>query len=162
MRANRNCVQPSSRGRTATQAINMAVRADGSRTENLTFLSLVFRQTSPNRPGFFYSDGKSIESVSIFDGRHGPGEPSIANLYSAWDEVIHFVRWASPTDASLRGQRRWAMPTLRWLTQRRAEYNANPENMAGQDLPTEIRTADHRKLRLLRWLRFLRRPPLNS
>jgi hypothetical protein len=36
---------------------------------------------------------------------------------------LTFVGWASPTDASLRGQRRWAMPTLRWLTQRRAEYN---------------------------------------
>jgi hypothetical protein len=34
-----------------------------------------------------------------------------------------FVAWASPTDASLRGQRRWAMPTLRWLTQCRAEYS---------------------------------------
>ena len=33
-----------------------------------------------------------------------------------------FVGWASPTDASLRGQGRRAMPTLRWLTQRRAEY----------------------------------------
>jgi hypothetical protein len=30
---------------------------------------------------------------------------------------------ASPTGASLRGQRRWAMPTLRWLSQRRATYS---------------------------------------
>jgi hypothetical protein len=37
-----------------------------------------------------------------------------------------FVEWASPTDASLRGQRRWEMPTLRWLTQRRAEYKPLP------------------------------------
>ena len=100
--------------------------------------------------------------MSIFDGRHIPGAPSFANLYSAWGEVIHFVGWASPTDASLHDQRRWALPTLRWLTQRRAEYNANPEDMAGQDLPVEIRTADDKKLRLLRWLRLLRRPPLNS
>ena len=34
-----------------------------------------------------------------------------------------FVGWASPTDASLRGQGRRAIHTLRWLTQRRAEYN---------------------------------------
>jgi hypothetical protein len=36
--------------------------------------------------------------------------------------VVDFVGWASPTDASPRGRRRWAMPTLRWLTQRHAKY----------------------------------------
>jgi hypothetical protein len=35
-----------------------------------------------------------------------------AVLYSERGEVIHFFcRWALPTDASLRGQSRWVMPT---------------------------------------------------
>jgi hypothetical protein len=54
---------------------------------------------------------------------------------SARGEVIHFVGRASPTDASLRGQRRWAMPTLRWLTQRRAEYDSATADGRHQGLP---------------------------
>jgi hypothetical protein len=51
------------------------------------FLNEVIRLQSGAGPTT-HASGK----CTIFDGRHGPGAPSIANLYSARGEVIHFCR----------------------------------------------------------------------
>jgi hypothetical protein len=63
------------------------------------------------------------ELLAIDDLYFARGEMRNPILYSARGEVIHFCRVGIAHLFGRGGSRRWAMPTLRWLTQRRAEYN---------------------------------------
>ncbi len=63
-------------------------------------------------------------------------------LNSAWVDEPIFVGWATPTDASNCAKRRWAMPTGRGVTPKRAGYRCRPgtNSLQRQPLSTTFRT----------------------